>query len=204
MIFSELFGKQIHDTELKIVSTRSNKVLFPIHSNIANIARMYTKDEVISLPEKEFTFEGKYGTKNVDIAIVDSISKNLKGAIMFKGIRSEYNKNSNNFYENMKGESSLFIDSDIPIYQIIFIPTKVRHKDSKGIMTFETPSEKSYNNYCNFIANKPNYWEKLKLGVYYFDVEYTGDYVTHYADKTVPGVERTLTEGIKNFIERIK
>lgn len=201
MIFPELFGKQIHDTELGLISTRSNKILFPIHSTIAKIVKECTNYEVLSLPEKEFTFEGKYGTKNVDIAIIDPKSKNLKGAIMFKGIRSEYNKNANNFYENMKGESSLFLDCNIPVYQIIFIPTKVRHKKSNGEKVFETPTEKSYNNYCNFIAEKPAYWEKLKLGVYYFDVEYVNNYVTCYSDKVVPGVESTLTEGIKNFIK---
>ena len=70
---------------------------------------------------------------------------------MFKAIRSEYNKNANNYYENMKGESSLFIDNNIPVYQIIFIPTQVHHKNSKGQKAFETPTQKSYDNYYNFV-----------------------------------------------------
>ena len=90
---------------------------------------------------------------------------------MFKSIKSEYNKNANNYYENMKGESSLFIDNNISVYQIIFIPTAVRHKKSNGEKTFETPTENSYKNYCNFISNHSSYWNNLKLGVFYFDVD---------------------------------
>ena len=78
-------------------------------------------------------------TLNLDETITVDENNNLKAAIMFKSIKSEYNKNANNYYENMKGESSLFIDNNIPVYQIIFIPTAVRHKKSNGEKTFETP-----------------------------------------------------------------
>ena len=85
---------------------------------------------------------------------------------MFKSIKSEYNKNANNYYKNMKGESSLFIDNNIPVYQIIFIPTTIKHKNSKGEDTFETPNENSYNQYCNFELYHSSYWNNLKLGVF--------------------------------------
>ena len=202
MIFPQLFGNQISQVEANPNATRSNKILFPLHSAIADIVAQYTDYKVISLPDKEYHFVSDFGCKNVDIAIVDPNTNQLKGAIMFKAIRSEYNKNANNYYENMKGESSLFLDNNIPVYQIIFIPTAVRHKKSNGEKTFETPTERSYQNYCNFINHHTPYWDNLKLGVFYFNVDYE-NYETFYADETVPGVEETLTEGLINFVRGV-
>ena len=202
MIFPELFSNQIREVEVNPNATRSKKILFPLHSAIAEIVAQHTQYKVISLPEKEYHFESVFGSKNVDIAVVDPETNELKAAIMFKAVRSEYNKNANNYYENMKGESSLFIDSGIPVYQIIFIPTEVRHKKN-GEKTFETPSQQSYNNYCNFANNHTPYWNGLKLGVFYFDVDYDYDYETFYSGKVVPGMEDTLTEGLINFMRGV-
>lgn len=202
MNFNTLFANQIREVESNPNATRSNKILFPLHSAIADIVSQHTDYDVMSLPEKEFHFDSAIGSKNVDIAVVDKQGK-LKAAIMFKAIRSEYNKNANNYYENMKGESSLFLDNDIPVYQIIFIPTKVRHKKSNGERVLETPTEKSYSNYCNFSNFHNSYWNKLKLGVFYFDVDYENDYETSYSSKIVPGMEATLTEGLVNFIKGV-
>ena len=203
MIFPDLFADQIRTVEANPNATRSNKILFPLHSAIAKIVSQYTNYKVISLPEKEYKFESDIGSKNIDIAVVNE-QNNLKAAIMFKAIRSEYNKNANNYYENMKGESSLFIDNNIPVYQIIFIPTSVRHKNSNGDKVFETPTESSYNHYCAFISNHTSYWNKLKLGVFYFDIDYDYNYETFYSGQVVPGVEDTLTEGLINFMKEVK
>lgn len=134
------------------------------------------------MPKKEFEFKSIFGNKKIDIAIIDE--KNvLKGAIMFKGIRSEYNKNANNYYENMKGESSLFIENNIPVYQVIFIPTQIKHGDG-----FEVPTQQSYLNYYNFINYHSSYWNKLKLGVFYFDITYKDSrYMASYSNKTIFG-----------------
>ena len=195
------FGEQLEQVRKNPALTRSNKILIPIHTTIANIACNKTKHKVICLPEKEFNFETQIGNKKVDIAIVDK-NNQLKGAIMFKAVRSEYNKNANNYYENMKGESSLFIDNNIPIYQIIFIPTKIPHKNNKGEIIFEEPTEKSFLNYNNFITNHNKYWNGLKLGVYYFDVDYSS-FDTQYSNKRILRIEENLTQGISNFMEEI-
>lgn len=203
MIFPELFANQLKEVENNPNATRSNKILFPLHSTIAKIVSQHTNYKAMSLPEKEYHFVSDIGSKNVDIAIVGE-NDDLKAAIMFKSIKSEYNKNANNYYENMKGESSLFIDNDIPVYQIIFIPTVVRHKKSNGEKTFEIPTQHSYQNYCNFVNKSSSYWSKLKLGVFYFDVEYDCDYKISYSKQIVPGIENTLTEGLINFMKEVK
>lgn len=203
MIFPTLFANQFREIENNPNATRSDKILIPIHSAIAHIVSEHTDYEVISLPDKEYKFESNIGSKKVDIAIIDPNIKKLKGAIMFKGVRSEYNKNANNYYEIMKGESSLFIDNNIPVYQIILIPTMVRHKKSNGEKTFETPTEHSYLNYCNFINNHTPYWNNLKLGVFYLDIDYDANYKANYSNKTIPNMESTLTEGLINFMRGV-
>lgn len=201
MIFPHLFAEQIRIVESNPNATRSNKILFPLHSTIAKIVSEHTNYKVVSLPEREYNYKSNIGSKNVDIAVIDE-QNNLKAAIMFKAIRSEYNKNANNYYENMKGESSLFIDNGIPVYQIIFIPTRVRHKNGRGEKVFEIPSDNSYNHYCAFVANRSSYWNNLKLGVFYLDIDYDY-YKASYSSQTVPGIENTLTEGLINFMEDI-
>lgn len=170
------------------VSTRSPRMLDSMHDAIATQV-----EELGYKTKREVEFVGAYGTKKVDIAILDDNS-NVIGAIMFKGIRSNYNKNANNYFEGMRGENSLFLDKDVPVYQIIFIPTVIR-KDS----TWEHPSEKSYTNYCNYIQSYLP--EKAKVGVYYFDVNYDTN-VAVYSDKKVPNIEETLSEGIENFVRK--
>lgn len=203
MIFPSLFGEQLKMVYNEGVSTRSNKILIPIHFAIKDIISNYTNFSIISLPDSEYNFTSPLGNKKVDISIIDSEGI-LRGAILFKAIRSEYNKNANNYYEQMKGESSLFIDNKIPVYQIVFIPTTIRHK-SNGVLTYEVPSENSYNQYNAFSSlthTVDSYWSKLKLNVFYFDINYL-DYSCVYSTKKVYGVENTLTEGLLNFIEGV-
>ena len=69
MIFPQLFGNQISQVEANPNATRSNKILFPLHSAIADIVAQYTDYKVISLPDKEYHFVSDFGCKNVDIAI---------------------------------------------------------------------------------------------------------------------------------------
>ena len=201
MKFKELYAQQIKTADTVPNATRSSKILIPMHSAIAEFVAENSEYKTQSMPDKEFEAQFSYGTKKIDIALLDD-ENNLKGAMLFKGIKSEYNKNANNYYEQMKGESSLFIDNGIPVYQIILIPTKVHHKGGKD--GFETPTEKSFNNYKNFIHSKPAYWDKLKLGVYYFDIDYTTYTAEYSTEKVIEGVEPTLTEGLLNFIEKVK
>lgn len=187
MKYAQEFGKMFQMIE-DGVSTRSPRMLDSMHNAIAmQVEALGYKTQ------REAEFIGAYGTKKVDIAILNEKSE-IIGAIMFKGIRSNYNKNSNNYFENMRGENSLFLDKDIPVYQIIFIPTLVKKKDD----TWEHPTEKSYVNYCNYIQSYlPS---KAKVGVYYFDVDYSTN-VALYSDKKVPCIEETLSEGIDNFVK---
>lgn len=125
MNYLELFGEQLKKVAMNCNVTRSISLIKPIHTEIAIQVESYGL-QTRSLQNKEYTFIGPYGTKKLDIAIFKD--NKLIGAIMFKGIKSEYNKNANNYFENMRGENQLFVDGNLPVYQIILIPTKVKHK----------------------------------------------------------------------------
>jgi hypothetical protein len=195
MEYLQLFADQFAKIKVDPNATRSSALLVPMHSAIADQVEKHgfkTK----SLRNKEYNFVGPYGEKQLDVAIFDN--NKLIGAIMFKGIRSEYNKNRNNYFENMRGESQLLIDGNIPVYQIILIPMKCKHKNSAGKIVFETPEQKSTENYNSYILSgcKP---EKLKLGVFYIDLNYK-NFTASYATRRVEAIpETTMTEGINNF-----
>lgn len=197
-MFTHLYAKQFEEIHHNPNATRSSKLIAPMHAAIANFVQNNSDYKVISLPLSEYEFVSELGTKKVDIAIFSKDKQKLLGVIMFKGIRSEYNKNANNYYETMKGESSLFIEAGIPVFQVVFIPTKIKHKTTKG-QGFEEPTEKSCKNYENFINHKSSYWDLLKLSVYYFDVDYD-NFTTTYSQKKIKGVEPTLEEGLLQFI----
>lgn len=194
MKYLQHFGKQLETVAKNPNATRSSYLMEPMHTEIATQVESYGF-QTRSLKNKEYEFIGPYGKKKLDIAIFKN--GKLVGAIMFKGIRSEYNKNANNYFEGMRGESQLLIDGNVPVYQIILIPTKVKHKDS-----FENPNEQYLENYNNYINSqyKP---KKLKVGVYYVDVDYN-TYKVSYANKQIPNVEHTMEEGIENFVKSLE
>lgn len=174
-------------------STRSKAIIEPTHKEIANIIQDNLPAGYSIALEKEFI--GLYGSKKIDIAIIKD--NKIIAAIFFKAMRANYNKNANNRFDEMRGESDLFLDSNIPVYQIAFIPTVIKKDNS-----WENPTEKSFNNYCNFIKqlSSPR-WKNLKVGTYYFDVDYVNFTAKYSSEKIIPEIEPTLTEGLINFIK---
>ena len=196
MKYLPLFADQFKKVQKNPFATRSNTIILPMHKAMADQVETHGF-KTRSLKNGEYNFLGPYGEKKLDIAIFDNNNK-LLGAIMFKGIRSEYNKNRNNYFENMRGESQLLIDGNISVYQIILIPTKCKHRDSSGNIVFETPNEKSTENYNSYIIGgyKP---EKLKVGVFYIDIDYK-NFKASYSTRRIEAIkENTMTEGIDNF-----
>lgn len=198
MNYLQLFGEQLQKVAINPNITRSSSLIKPMHTEIATQVEFYGF-QTRSLQNKEYTFIGPYGTKDLDIAIFKD--GKLIGAIMFKGIKSEYNKNANNYFENMRGENQLFVDGNLPVYQIILIPTKIKHKNSNKEIVFETPSKNHIINYDNYINScyKPS---KVKIGVYFLDIDYS-TYETKYSDIKIHNIEDTIEEGIENFIKSL-
>lgn len=183
-------------------ATRSSKILLPMHSAIARQIEShgFTTNSIGSGSGKEELIVGGYGRKRVDIAIHAPGLEKPKGVVLFKGIRSNYNKNANNLIEILRGESCMLLDMQIPVYQIIFIPTRVRRDDR-----FEEPTARSQMHYENFVefCKKSAYWGGLKIGVYYIDVDYCNCVGKYSDERKIKTVEEMLSEGIDNFCEGV-
>lgn len=86
---------------------RSNKKLIPIHSWFAEIIESKLGDgySVRSLGKNgEVKIDGKYYPKTLDISIFKD--KKFIATISFKFVTSNYKQNSNNYFENLLGETA--------------------------------------------------------------------------------------------------
>lgn len=86
---------------------RSNKKLIPIHKWFAEIieGRLGKLYSVKSLgKDGEFKLDGKYYPKILDISIFKS--QKIIATISFKFVTSNYKQNSNNYFENLLGETA--------------------------------------------------------------------------------------------------
>lgn len=87
--------------------------------------------------DKEGTIEGRYINKKVDISII----KNGRpiAALGVKFVMQNYSQNSNNYFENMLGETANIRANRCPYFQIFIIPDKIPYYDRSGdIKSWET------------------------------------------------------------------
>lgn len=86
---------------------RSNKKLIPIHKWFADVMenKLDANYSVRSLgKDGEFKLDGKYYPKTLDIAILKN--QKIVVTISFKFVTSNYKQNSNNYFENLLGETA--------------------------------------------------------------------------------------------------
>lgn len=142
---------------------RSTEKLKPLHEYMANVLKeiwgKQYKIYYLGDPEKEYTVEGKYYIKKIDITVTH------EGKPVFclglKFVTSNYKQNSNNYFEGMMGETAnIQALRNLPYAQLI-------------ILRYETPYYKreDYNNKRektkDEIINEHDLWKYLKLN---FDV----------------------------------
>lgn len=116
-------------------SARSNKKLAILHGFIARaLHEKLGSDYVIASlgfgEGKEVKIKGRYGYKNVDIAI-------FKGgkpvaAIGVKFVMSNYSQNSNNYFENMLGETANLRGANVPYFQVLVLTQRAPYFNSNG------------------------------------------------------------------------
>ena len=78
--------------------------------------------------DKEFHFEGKYYGKDIDITILYE-NKPISG-LGFKFITSNYKQSSNNYFENMLGETADLRRNDFLYGQILVFKHKMPYYSS--------------------------------------------------------------------------
>lgn len=185
-------------------STRSNKIIKPIHDYIADIVEKNSSYKTKSYRNKELKFTSDIGNKDVDIAILDK-DGNVKGVIMFKMVRSSYLKNKNNYYENMKGEASLFIDNNIPVYEIAIIPHVIPKRED-GVLTWEKLSPSHFTEMNNWFAHKNSYWNKLAIGYWCIEMDYEKSHAEYSSVITFNNSFNAtdIGDGIVKFVKNLE
>jgi hypothetical protein len=118
---------------------RSNEKLKILHAKIAtDLAALLGNDFVIrSLgygEGKERVIQGRYIEKVIDIAIENKTGKPVAG-IAVKFVMSNYSQNSNNYFENMLGETANIRCTKIPYFQIFIVPGEMPYYNKDGIIT---------------------------------------------------------------------
>lgn len=119
-------------------SARSNEKLKILHGDIAkDLIKKLGKDfEIKSLGVgecKEGKLAGKYMEKVVDI-LISKNKKNIAG-VGVKFVMNNYSQNSNNYFENMLGETANIRSNKKNYFQIIILPEEMPYYDKNGEIT---------------------------------------------------------------------
>lgn len=119
-------------------SPRSNKKLVILHGAIAeDLQKRLGKEydiKALGIGEgKEAKISGRYLDKTVDISIFKN--KSALGGIAVKYIMSNYSQNSNNYFENMLGETANIRCANKAYFQIIILPKYIPYYKKDGTIS---------------------------------------------------------------------
>lgn len=122
-------------TYLQVGTSRSTAKLKSLHGKIAiDLESLYGKDFIICSQgygdDKEGRIYGRYYPKNVDITVKKGDRPVAGYAIKF--VMRNYSQNSNNYFENMLGETANIRSNAIPYFQIFVIFDKVPYYEKGG------------------------------------------------------------------------
>ena len=133
--------------------SRSNEKLKILHGAIANdlkkrLGGSYSIQSLGIGNGKERKIEGRYIDKAVDITILKK-TKPIAG-IGVKFVMQNYSQNSNNYFENMLGETANIRCANIPYFQIFIIPDKIPYYKNDG--TFQKWEEFTEHNSAKYLT----------------------------------------------------
>ncbi len=122
-------------TYLAIDTSRSTAKLKSLHGKIAQdiisqFGSEYTVESQGVGKGKEGSIQGRYYPKNVDIT-VSKDGKPVAGYAV-KFVMRNYSQNSNNYFENMLGETANIRANSVPYFQIFIIFEKVPYYKKGG------------------------------------------------------------------------
>lgn len=131
------FLQIIKDAFEKYLSThpRSNEKLKILHGAISKDLekrlnnRSYSFYSLGYTSNKEKNIIGRYINKKADIAILKD--DEIVAGIAVKFVMSNYGQNSNNYFENMLGETANIRCANIPYFQVFVMPEKLPYYNKK-------------------------------------------------------------------------
>lgn len=134
------FLTQIKKSFIKFLETnsRSNKKLKILHGFIASdlAQRLGEEYQIKSFgwgSQKEGKISGRYIDKKVDISVYDKQGRAIAG-IGVKFVMQNYAQNSNNYFENMLGETANIQCQNIPYFQVFIVPESLPYYDKKRVI----------------------------------------------------------------------
>ena len=159
-------------------TSRSTQKLKPLHGAIARdlSAKLGKEYEIKSQGfgnDREGTISGRYIDKKADIVIKKG--DRIVGGIAVKFVMQNYSQNSNNYFENMLGETANIRCNGYPYFQIFIILDKLPYyKKDKTLSKWEVFSD---HNVCKYVALSND--DTVK---YYHTPNKTLVYVIHIPD----------------------
>ncbi len=156
MKIKEKFKKSLEEGYKKYLSVhpRSSEKIIPMHKCLSEIIlsklnekKGYTIKSMGIDDNKEFKFKGKYYAKDIDITVLHN-NKPISG-LGFKFITSNYKQNSNNYFENMLGETANLKRADFLYGQVLIFKHKMPYysSDKKTFTKIEHINEKNIAKY---------------------------------------------------------
>jgi hypothetical protein len=122
---------------VSIGTSRSTAKLKPLHGAIAqDIANRLGNNYIVKSQgygdDKEASIKGRYVDKMVDITIKDRSTRHDVAGIAVKFVMQNYSQNSNNYFENMLGETANIRTANCPYFQIFIILDKLPYYKNSG------------------------------------------------------------------------
>ena len=163
MLNNEQFLKIIRDSfesYLSVGTSRSNAKLKTLHGHIANDLHELLGDDFSIMSQgygndKEGCIEGRYYPKNVDITI--SYNGKPVAGYAIKFVMRNYSQNSNNYFENMLGETANLRSNSIPYFQIFIIFDKVPYYKNGGAFSrYDVITEHNLDKYIHLSTDNPD------------------------------------------------
>ena len=121
--------KKSFATYLSVGTSRSTAKLKTLHGHIAtDLENILGKEFTVRSQgygnDKEGSIDGRYYPKNVDITILKNGKPVAGYAVKF--VMRNYSQNSNNYFENMLGETANIRANSIPYFQVFIIFEKFK------------------------------------------------------------------------------
>lgn len=152
--------KESFTTYLSVGTSRSTAKLKTLHGHIANdLENLLGKEFAIKSQgygnDKEGSIDGRYYPKNVDITVLKNGKPVAGYAVKF--VMRNYSQNSNNYFENMLGETANIRANSIPYFQIFIIFEKVPYYSNGGeFKRYDVISEHNLDKYLALSKDDPS------------------------------------------------
>lgn len=182
-------------------TSRSTKKLKPLHGAIAkDIAKRLGDKYLVKSQgygdDKEVSIAGRYIDKMVDITILDKQTEKAVAGIAVKFVMQNYSQNSNNYFENMLGETANIRTADCLYFQIFIIFDKLPYYKNTGELSkWEDFTGHNILKYCRLSNDN--------VDCYYHTPNKTLIFVVHtLPDASTTNSVKTKTEYLKFYSQK--